>query len=255
MYEVVFTERHKQGLEKLTGSNKGLVYTNERQQERDVQVDGERSETRLMWVYDVYEIEDARSLKNAKNIVIGENHPSGDELKILRQTLAKVLKDYGIYDMEEYKEFKAYNEFAEALDIKAIAGSMDADLPTEEEILEEAKAKMLAKIAEFNSSANVNAFTVGGNPMWLTFEQRNRLKSSIDAAEAEGRTEMSKSFGGVPFTYAIAVWKQMIAAVENYAGDCQNVTEQHIAAVAAMTTLEEVEAFDYTAGYPNKPAF
>ena len=66
---------------------------------------------------------------------------------------------------------------------------------------------------------------------------------------------MTKYFGGVPFTYPVEVWQQMINAVEAYAGECQTVTEAHKAAVQSLTTISEVEAFDITLDYPPKLAF
>ena len=106
-----FFEQQELGLHKLTGDNTGLVYTNER---TEVIVDQE-GEERTVWLYDVYEVSDARDPHKVKNDVIGDIHPFGDETKILRKTLAKVLKAQGMYDAPEYAEFKAYNEFAESV--------------------------------------------------------------------------------------------------------------------------------------------
>ena len=50
-------------------------------------------------------------------------------------------------------------------------------------------------------------------------------------------------------------WKQMIAAVENYAGQCLNVTEAHKAAVNALTDAEAVAEYNFTVGYPAKLNF
>ena len=106
-----FIEQQELGLHKLTGDNTGLVYTNER---TEVIVDQE-GEERTVWLYDVYEVSDARDPHKVKNEVIEDIHPFGDETKILRKTLAKVLKAQGVYDAPEYEEFKAYNEFAESV--------------------------------------------------------------------------------------------------------------------------------------------
>ena len=73
-------------------------------------------------------------------------------------------------------------------------------------------------------------------------------------ADLAGAT-MTKFFGGVPFTYSVADWRQMLDLVSSYANECQTVTEAHKAAVQAMTTLADVEAFDITSGYPPHPAF
>lgn len=106
-----FSETHKQGLERLTGDNTGLVYCNERTEV----VTDEQGNEKTEYVYDVYEVNDARDPHQVKNDVIENEHPFGDETKILRKTLAKVLKAQGTYDSDDYDEFKQYNEFCEAV--------------------------------------------------------------------------------------------------------------------------------------------
>ena len=66
---------------------------------------------------------------------------------------------------------------------------------------------------------------------------------------------MTRWFNGHEFTYPIASWKQMLVALEVYAGDALNVTEAHKAAVDALETIEAVDNFDITAGYPEKLSF
>ncbi len=108
-----FTEPHKQGLEKLTGDNSGLVYCNERT-EQEVNEEGKEQ---TVFLYDVYEVTDARDPHKVKNEVINYEHPFGDETKILRKTLAKTLKASGQYNNEEFAEFKQYNEFCESINV------------------------------------------------------------------------------------------------------------------------------------------
>lgn len=112
MYEERFSEPHKQGLERFNnGDNAGRFFTNERIE----QVTDEEGNPRNEYVYDVYEVDDCRDPHKVKNEVIESEHPFGDETKILRKTLAKMLKASGHYDSEDYAEFKAYNEFAESI--------------------------------------------------------------------------------------------------------------------------------------------
>ena len=112
MYEERFSEPHKQGLERFNnGDNAGRFFTNERIE----QVTDEEGNTRNEYVYDVYEVADCRDPHKVKNEVIESEHPFGDETKILRKTLAKMLKASGQYDSEDYAEFNAYNEFAESI--------------------------------------------------------------------------------------------------------------------------------------------
>ena len=112
MYEERFSEPHKQGLERFNnGDNAGRFFTNERIEPVTDEEGNERNE----YVYDVYEVADCRDPHKVKNEVIEDIHPFGDETKILRKTLAKVLKAQGVYDAPEYAEFKAYKEFAESV--------------------------------------------------------------------------------------------------------------------------------------------
>ena len=91
--------------------------------------------------------------------------------------------------------------------------------------------------------------------MWLGFEQRSRLKASLEAIEDAGGTEMTKSFGGIEYTFSCDQWQAMINAVENYAGACQTVTEGHRQAVQTLRTISDVQNYDHTTGYPPKINF
>ena len=110
------TEPHKLGLERLTGGNRGLFYCNERTEQVPVP-DGELADgqeaTRQEWLYDVYEIPDARQHGKVKNSVITDQHPYGDEKKVLRKTLAALLRRMDLYDDDAFAEFRDYNDFAE----------------------------------------------------------------------------------------------------------------------------------------------
>ena len=117
------------------------------------------------------------------------------------------------------------------------------------------KEYVIAQIDAYDKSDNVNQFIISGEQMWLTVEEREQIANQISANEAVGRDEMTKWFGGVQFTYSIALWRQMLVALEVYAGDALNVTEQHKATVNAMRKTDRVIAYDFTAGYPEKLSF
>ena len=111
MYEERFSEPHKQGLERFNnGDNAGRFFTNERIE----QVPDEEGNEHNEYVYDVYEVADCRDPHKVKNDVITAEHPFGDEIKILRKTIHKMLSD-AKYNSEDFAEFKAYNEFVESI--------------------------------------------------------------------------------------------------------------------------------------------
>lgn len=132
---------------------------------------------------------------------------------------------------------------------------LDGIEPTEEELLAIAKSRKQNDITEYDNSANVNSFIIGGEPMWLNFDQRSRLKASLEAIEAAGGDEMTKTFAGKEYTFTTSQWRSMINVVENYASACSNVTEQHRESVNALDNIDDVEAYDYTVEYPQKINF
>ena len=127
--------------------------------------------------------------------------------------------------------------------------------PAPERTLEQAKREKIMEIEEYDRSEAVNSFTIGNQTMWLTVDERQQLATQISSNEAIGRDTMTRWFNGQEFTFPIATWKQMLVALEVYAGDALNVTESHKAAVNALETIEEVDNYDITAGYPEKLSF
>ena len=127
--------------------------------------------------------------------------------------------------------------------------------PTPEQLLERAKAEKIAELEAYNDSDAVNGFTIRDNPMWLNFDERSRLQKAVDAKEAVGKTSMTKVWNGVDFTFPLSTWKAMLAALEDYAYDCQNVTDSHKAAINALDDIDDVEEYDFTTDYPEKLSF
>lgn len=151
---------------------------------------------------------------------------------------------------------------SERLVLRNRINAIDAELkilkgeqPTEEELLASAKTMRIQEIEEYDISANVNVFTVGGEPMWLNFDMRSRLQESINSAVSKGETVMTKYYGGKDYTFPLAAWQQMLDDVKEYAVDCEVITEQHKAEVLGLQTVAAVEDYDITVGYPQKKRF
>lgn len=120
--------------------------------------------------------------------------------------------------------------------------------PTPEELLARAKASKIAELEAYDQS-EVNSFSVNGKDMWLDHDVRQQLRISLDALSQAGRENVTKWFDGVEYTYPIDVWYYMLGLVEVYASDALNVTEAHKAAINALESIEEVEAYQFD-GYP-----
>jgi hypothetical protein len=179
--------------------------------------------------------------------------PIGD-WKVMKIYEARMRGEADPYDFEALATQR--QEVRNRLNVISIElAKLDGTEPTPAQLLALAKAEKQTAITEHDNSANVNSFTVGGIPMWLNFDQRSRLKATLDAIEGEGGTEMTKSFGGIDYTFTCVQWRSMINAVEVYAGQCQTVTQEHRNAIDVLTTIEKVQQYDFTTGYPQKLSF
>ena len=127
--------------------------------------------------------------------------------------------------------------------------------PTNAQKLAAAKAEKIAQIEYYDASENVEQFTINGTPMWLGHELRQQIRTSAEAYQSLGAETMTKVFNGTEFTFPIAVWIQMLNALEVYAAEALNTTERHKNTVMAMTRRKDVEDYDYTEGYPAKLEF
>ena len=186
----------------------------------------------------------------AKHFVDFAEPLSPEEYNNLGETWADYLNNLWVLLSDEQVEFYEGNPNASVKEV------WDMQItPAPERTLEEAKMEKIEEIEEYDRSEAVNSFTIGNQTMWLTVDERQQLATQISSNEAIGRDTMTRWFNGQEFTFPLATWKQMLVALEVYAGDALNVTESHKAAVNALETIEEVDNFDITAGYPDKLSF
>lgn len=127
---------------------------------------------------------------------------------------------------------------------------------SEEQVIEEARRQKLQELDVYDKSSAVNSFTINDQEMWLSVEERQQLATQISANEAIGRTEMTKWFNGTSYTFPIESWKQMLVALEVYAGDALNITEFHKNYIRyQLSTYQEIQDYDFTQMYPEKLQF
>ena len=121
--------------------------------------------------------------------------------------------------------------------------------------LEEIKANKVEEILAYDSSSEVNEFSIGGVPMWLDKATRAGLLLRFEAEGKVGRTETTLWNNGQSYTLPLETAQQILIALELYASACYDNTQSHIAEVQKLDTIEAVEAYDYTSGYPQKLLF
>ena len=129
---------------------------------------------------------------------------------------------------------------------------------TEKEKLEQAKADKIAEITAYDTSSSVNGFILNGmlipwsknDPNSPNVEKRMGLRQNIADKVSLGEENIAIWLKGMSFTMPCSQAEVLMRSIENYAYECFNVTASHKQAVSELTTIEDVEAYDYKAGYP-----
>lgn len=122
--------------------------------------------------------------------------------------------------------------------------------PTVEELLEQAKQRKTAEIEAYDTSSAVNGFALNGTVVWLDKATRVGLMNSTSITKAMGQPTTTLWLGESKMEVPCDTAIQLLSALEMYALECFNVTAAHKKAVSELTSIEEVEKYDITAGYP-----
>lgn len=135
------------------------------------------------------------------------------------------------------------------------------ELLKKEDIIEANKLMLKEIITLYDNSQAINEcfITYQGHTLsyWANKSERNDLKDALNDCIAMGRPEYRLDLRGLNISISISCDKllAMLSALEVYAIDCYNKTTDHIYAVNNLTTIEEIENYDYRTGYPEKLTF
>lgn len=146
---------------------------------------------------------------------------------------------------DETSERSAYLEW---LDYAKKCASIIFDAPT----LENAIKAKLEEITKYDVSSAVNGFYYQGNEYWLDKATRVGLMNSTRILKENGQTSTTLWFNDMCLTLPVDDVIDKLSALEQYALSCYNVTASHKIAVQALTTIDEVNEYDVTQGYPTK---
>lgn len=122
--------------------------------------------------------------------------------------------------------------------------------------LELAKEIKIAELTDYDNSSAVNDFTVNNTVHgWYTPEQRSNARNSIDSAKLVGIDTIYAPVGDQVFELSVSDAELYLAQIQVYADRCAAVTLTHKNNINNLTTIEDVEAYDFTTGYPQKLNF
>lgn len=116
--------------------------------------------------------------------------------------------------------------------------------------LARAKREVLKKIEDYDTSPAVNGFILNGETVWLDKATRVGLMNSTTITKAMGQPTTTLWLGESKMEVPCDTAIQLLSALEMYALECFNVTAAHKKAVSELMSIEEVEKYDITAGYP-----
>lgn len=147
-------------------------------------------------------------------------------------------------EQREGMEGKSYTAF--------IAKYVELPVSVGADALTLAKTAVLNEVEEYDTSTAVNAFILNGTEVWLDKATRVGLMNSTTIAKAAGQETTTLWLGETQLTVGCDKAIQLLSALEMYALECFNTTAAHKKAVNALESVDEVVAYDITAGYPSK---
>lgn len=121
--------------------------------------------------------------------------------------------------------------------------------------LEEVRRCKLNELRAYDNSEAINQFFIKNVSGWLNKRTRIGLINSIAVEKEAGLEETTIWLGDNLFVFSIEKAINMLHRIELYALACYKTTQEHIRAINQLETIEEIEAYDFRAGYPSKLNF
>ena len=196
--------------------------------------------------YDVIEQEDG--LTCLEDIIFVENNNKNNLIKAIVEHKYSPEDVNLILSNINNSETSEHIKYLEWLDYAKKCASIIFDTPT----LENAIKTKLEEITKYDVSSAVNGFYYQDNEYWLDKATRVGLMNSTRILKENGQTITTLWFNNKCLTLSVDDVIDKLSALEQYALSCYNVTASHKNAVQALTTIEEVNEYDITQGYPTK---
>ena len=177
--------------------------------------------------------------------IVKDNFVCGTEVWLAGNDTADAYKEVSVEEADAMEKAQRETEGEKPDEEPPVEMPTDIDM---------AKAAKIAEIAAYSDSDAVNSLTFHGIKTWLTRTVRDGYDTSITAAKNLGEPNVTFMVGDNEMQLPVEQARRVLDLVQRYADACFLVTERHKIAVRALQTVEEVEAYDYTTGYPEKLA-
>lgn len=117
--------------------------------------------------------------------------------------------------------------------------------------LEDAKIEKIEELNAYDQSSEILSFSFNGIDMWVNPTERTNYLMTVEAAEANGM--ITVPFHGTNISTIAA--KNILNKVALYAMQVMAVTDNHKDVINSLETIEDVDNYDYTVGYPERLNF
>lgn len=121
-----------------------------------------------------------------------------------------------------------------------------------EDTLEQVVAEKIATIQAYDNSDSVNSFLLNGYSVWIDREDRIGTRRAIELDVEAGNTESELWLQGMMLKVNSQLALKLLDKLEHYAFLAYNTTQRHIHNIKQLTTIEDVNKYDYTQGYPQQ---
>lgn len=133
--------------------------------------------------------------------------------------------------------------------------------PSEEELVKTYKIQKLQDLYSYDESSEVNdCIIIKDNQelhYWANKTDRDSLKGVVRDYISLGKEKYRLDLRelGIYLTIPCELLLGMLAQLEVYAAECYNKTTDHTFAINQLTTVEEIENYNFRTGYPEKLTF
>lgn len=133
--------------------------------------------------------------------------------------------------------------------------------PTPEQLLARAKEEKIAELMVYDESDAVNSFELLQNGVkiidyWMKPDLRTSLEGDVIAfSKVQDYYNFDIRELGITLPLNCNKFLAALDDLKRYAVRSFNNTSLHLAAIQQLTSKEEVEAYDFTTGYPEKLSF
>lgn len=172
-----------------------------------------------------------------------------------------VMSAYNLHSSEDYNiflgnlanKFRSDSNDADVLAYDKFTEWVRSSLECDE--LTVARQRKISEIDLYDKSKAVEEFNLNGIGMWYKADKRTTIRNLVESSVKEGRNEVTlwtEEEPILPITVSCDLALDLLAKLEVYAGDALAVTQRKKAEVQALQSVEEINAYDITSGYPEK---